>query len=61
MNLLAAKIASAFIFVGVLVTFLRNYKKRNWNKIPSQYVLLTLWMLFALIGFGVYKQNIYDH
>jgi 4-amino-4-deoxy-L-arabinose transferase-like glycosyltransferase len=61
MNALAAKVSSAFILIGVIFIFIKNYQKKNWSKIPAQYVLLTLWMLFALIGFGIYKQNIYDH
>jgi 4-amino-4-deoxy-L-arabinose transferase-like glycosyltransferase len=61
MNVLAAKIASIFIAVGAAFIFVKNWQKKNWTKIPAQYVMLTLWMIFALIGFGIYKQNIYDH
>ncbi len=61
MNLIAAKIGSILILITALWVFLKNYRKKDWVKIPMQYVLLSLWMIFALIGFGIYKQNIYDH
>jgi 4-amino-4-deoxy-L-arabinose transferase-like glycosyltransferase len=45
---------SIFIFAGIAA-------KLRAGKIKSGYLLLVSWLGFALIGFGLYKQNIYDH
>ncbi len=50
-----ASFSSLFIAIGILFVIFRKVKNRE------QYILLTLWYLFGLIGFGVYKQSIYDH
>lgn len=49
-------IISATSLIGVWGAF-KKRKSELWGPLT----LMTLWFLFALIGFGVYKQNIYDH
>jgi 4-amino-4-deoxy-L-arabinose transferase-like glycosyltransferase len=62
-NEFAGKAASVIIAVGVALFILYSFRKGNKNfyHINAQYLLLMAWMLFAIIGFGLYKQNIYDH
>lgn len=47
---------SVFIFLGTAWTI---YKKKF--KATSQYWLMISWIGFGLLGFGLFKQNIYDH
>lgn len=47
---------SAFIFLGIAWII---FKKKL--KMPPQYWLLISWIGFGLLGFGLFKQNIYDH
>lgn len=60
-NLTISKIISLFIFLGVFWMFVKNHTKKASLNIPPQYYLVYSWMFFALVGFGIYKQNIYDH
>ncbi len=43
------------VFVGILFIFRKRYLQN------TNYYLLFLWLAFALIGLGLYKQQIYDH
>src|SRR5258708_4296948 len=53
--LIAGIISIAFIYVGF-------FKKEKYNfKSVSVIIALCLWLGFALIGLGLYKQHIYDH
>lgn len=60
-NLTVSKLVSLFIFLGVALMFVKNHTKKGLLSIPAQYYLVFSWIIFALIGFGIYKQNIYDH
>lgn len=60
-SLLVSKVISAIFAIGSLWLFIKNKKKSDFLIKYGQHVLLFIWMLFALIGFGIYKQNIYDH
>lgn len=48
------------ISLFLLVYLLANRKRLKKNEI-SGYTMLFVWMFFALVGLGVYKQEIYDH
>ncbi len=61
MNKTVTLLISVFLCIGVIWTILRSKNKKDWLKFYGQYYLVFLWMIFALIGFGIYKQNIYDH
>ncbi len=50
----------AICVIGLLIYVIKNGKK-GLTKINPAYYLLATWFGFALIGFGLYKQNIYDH
>lgn len=56
-NQKAGKVVTLF-FVFSLLFLLRKQKKLLFN---SSYGLLFVWLTFALIGLGLYKQEIYDH
>ncbi len=60
-NLIGGEIASVIIaaFLVILVG-ISIVKKSTGRIIPPMWVL-TSWIGFALVGFGLYKQNIYDH
>lgn len=60
-NANVSKWFSVFVAFGVLFLIYKSYKENKKNIFESPYLFLSLWMLFSLIGFGVYKQNIYDH
>jgi len=60
-NSLAAILSSIGIGVGVAYLFISNFIKRRNFKIKGEYWMLISWLGFGLIGFGLYKQNIYDH
>jgi len=60
-SLLVSKIISAVFAISALWLFIKNRKKPDFLIEYGQHILLFAWMLFALIGFGIYKQNIYDH
>lgn len=52
---------SAAIVTLLLVAFMAFVFTRKFNKINPHYYLLTIWLVSGLIGFGIYKQHIYDH
>jgi len=59
-NELAGEISS-FVIISLLGYFAwLLFKKKNSTIPPASYLLFT-WLLFGLLGFGLYKQNIYDH
>ncbi len=41
--------------------FIENFVKKRNFKIKEEYWILISWLGVGLIGFGIYKQNIYDH
>ena len=55
-NTMVASTVSILVFLSALVVLI---KKERDNKNPA-YLLIT-WIGFALIGLGLYKQQIYDH
>lgn len=61
MNALAAKIGSLIMVVMTVWVGWLFFRKKVKFEVISPVVILVSWMVFALIGFGIYKQNIYDH
>lgn len=57
-NVQVGKYISILMFV-VVVWFV--FKKYLIFKLSNNLMMLVMWFLFALIGFGIYKQHIYDH
>jgi 4-amino-4-deoxy-L-arabinose transferase-like glycosyltransferase len=61
-SMLTAKDKLASVFVSIILlaylifAFVRN---RKLNTKP--FTLITIWLAFGLIGFGLYKQSVYDH
>jgi 4-amino-4-deoxy-L-arabinose transferase-like glycosyltransferase len=51
---------SSLLLIGVLVVAVRKMKNPR-SLITSPYFLLFAWLGIALIGLGIYKQEIYDH
>lgn len=47
-------------FVVAIILLLKDAFKRR-RLLPASYFLLLFWLGFALIGLGLYKQEIYDH
>lgn len=45
----------------ILVVYVIFALTKKFKLIKSQYVLVTIWLLSGVIGFGLYKQHIYDH
>jgi len=60
-NTIGAIVASLVIVIGTVWVFVKNYLRKKNFKISAEYWLLISWLGFGLIGFGIYKQNIYDH
>lgn len=60
-NAAAAILVSSLIILGILFIFIRNYFLKKNLKILPQFWFLILWLVFGLIGFGLLKQNIFDH
>jgi len=58
---IAGAVASWGIFGFIILKLIHVVRKREDLKKYAPYLLLVSWMGFALIGFGVYKQHIYDH
>jgi len=52
-NMAGALIASILIFLGIVWTLIKKRSPQIW--------FLVSWIGFSLLGFGLYKQNIYDH
>lgn len=62
-SLLVAKQPIAWLVTLILVSWVVVYflnKKFDVKKNMPFYILIS-WLLFGLIGFGLYKQHIYDH
>ncbi len=59
----AAKIIPILSFGAVLTSFYKSkFKKdKKANRRLRAYLLLAVWVGIAMIGLGVYKQEIYDH
>lgn len=53
------KIVSSFIIIGSAF-FILKWKKID-EKMRKAFIFLMTWITFALVGFGIYKQHIYDH
>lgn len=47
-------LATLGLVIGAYRNFVKIAEKRN-------FLILFIWIFFALVGFGVYKQEIYDH
>ena len=60
-TLLAGEITSAIVGIIALFVLWKTFKDRKFLSINSELLMLITWFGFALIGFGIYKQNIYDH
>lgn len=52
-------VSSAIAVLALWVLFTKW--KKTGPKVKSAYFLIVVWIITALIGFGVYKQHIYDH
>jgi 4-amino-4-deoxy-L-arabinose transferase-like glycosyltransferase len=52
---------TVWIVVFLAIWFFANNLANSRNKRKSAFLLLTVWIGIALIGLGVYKQEIYDH
>jgi len=46
-----------FAFSFIFLIFKKKFKENE----VSGYMILLVWILFAIIGFGIYKQHVYDH
>lgn len=60
-NSMAAAASSVVMALGIVYLFVESFIKRKNFKIKAEYWLLISWFGFGLLGFGIYKQNIYDH
>jgi hypothetical protein len=62
-NILAGDITAGIFGLGLLIFIIYAFRlgKKNISKLNPAYYLLISWLGFGLIGFGIYKQNIYDH
>jgi 4-amino-4-deoxy-L-arabinose transferase-like glycosyltransferase len=69
-NQSAAKFFAPFslLFISILIVspifkrrFLHNFLNIKLNNKYYSYFLLFMWGFFAFVGFGLYKQEIYDH
>jgi len=60
---LAGRYLSYFLELGILLCFFRLiYSKKSIKDTKRKaFLLLFTWLGFALVGLGVYKQEIYDH
>jgi 4-amino-4-deoxy-L-arabinose transferase-like glycosyltransferase len=58
---LVGKIASILFGLALIELIYITVKRRGVSKVNPAYFLLLSWIGFGLIGFGIYKQNIYDH
>ncbi len=47
--------------LGIVYLFIESFIKRKNFKIRAEYWFLISWFGFGLLGFGIYKQSIYDH
>jgi 4-amino-4-deoxy-L-arabinose transferase-like glycosyltransferase len=56
-----ALVSTVIMVAGLIWLLIKNYLKKKNLFIAPQYWLLMVWLGSALIGFGLYKQNIYDH
>lgn len=63
-----AKFFSFFTSIFLLAFIAANLKrikeiyiKPKKHKVTASFLLLSVWILVSLIGFGIYKQEIYDH
>jgi 4-amino-4-deoxy-L-arabinose transferase-like glycosyltransferase len=59
-NVLAGKIITGLV-VGAFIFMLYLNKKSKKPLLHIPYYLLLAWLGFAIIGLGLYKQEIYDH
>ncbi|MCH7640854.1 glycosyltransferase family 39 protein, partial [Patescibacteria group bacterium] len=57
----AGKWTLGVIVVGLFLTGVIVSKKIKRKKEYAPYLLILVWIGFALVGLGVYKQEIYDH
>jgi 4-amino-4-deoxy-L-arabinose transferase-like glycosyltransferase len=54
-------VTGIIIAAVVFILYRKNiFKKKSWEQSAS-FLLLISWVLFGLIGLGLYKQQIYDH
>ena len=60
-NTLAAVVLSFILIAGIIYLFIEIRSKRKTAKIGPEYFILLFWLVFAILGFGIYKQDIYDH
>lgn len=62
-DVLAGKVTAVSFGIGLIILLIYGIRlgRKNLAKINPAYYLLISWLGFGLIGFGIYKQNIYDH
>ncbi len=53
----AGQIVTVLIILSIIILISKNKEKI----INSTYYMLLLWLISGLVGFGIYKQHIYDH
>jgi 4-amino-4-deoxy-L-arabinose transferase-like glycosyltransferase len=58
-NEILGKIILTVVSVASVLLFLRRKKLHHIN--ASGFSIIYLWLFFGLIGFGLYKQHVYDH
>jgi len=52
---------SIFALFGLVWTGLKVFNKKLKSKKQDAFSLVLVWIFFALIGLGIYKQHVYDH
>jgi len=60
-NDLIGKWTSINMAIGVAWIVFLKIKKRLTKTKNAAFFVLMVWLFFALVGLGIYKQNIYDH
>jgi len=60
-DILVGRIFTVFVSIGVLGKLSQFIKGKRLTKINKNYLFILLWLLFFLLGMGLYKGEIYDH
>lgn len=60
-NEIAGQVANALVLGIIVIVIIGLLKRGAIKKQILEYTLLISWFGIALIGFGIYKQHIYDH
>jgi hypothetical protein len=60
-NVVTGSLISVFFVVSLAAILINIAKKKKLHDISPAYYLLISWIVFALIGLGLYRQSVYDH